>query len=85
MSAVGRAVARAWAGFEGSGGLSSNKKVAIIVSAICLLSAAQVLSRKPKKDGHDLFSSEKPASVRGDKPRSVEAERAKQEEASRQR
>ena len=81
MSAVGRAVARAWAGFESAGGVNSNVKVALIVGAICALSAAQVLSRKPKKEGHDLFSSEKPAAVRGDKARSVEAERAKQEEA----
>ena len=85
MSAVGRAVARAWAGFEGAGGLNNHVKVALIVGVVCALSAAQVLSRAPKKEGHDLFSSEKPAAVRGDKARSVEAERAKQEEATRRR
>jgi len=77
-----RAVSRGWAAFEGFAGLSSGAKVAAAVCAVCGLAAAQVLSRAPKREGHDLFSSEKPAAVRREAVRTVEGERAKAEAAA---
>ena len=74
---AGRAAARWWASFEGFSGLSAGSKVGLAVAGLCGLAAAQVLSRKPKREGHDLFSSEKPAAVRREPSRSVEGERAK--------
>jgi hypothetical protein len=70
------AMARLWHAFESFGGLSSGAKVGLAAGAVCALAAAQVLLRKPKREGHDLFSSEKPEAVRGEKRRSVEEERA---------
>ena len=77
MAAAGRAAARMWASFEGAAGLSPGSKVGLAVACLCGLAAAQVLSRQPKREGHDLFSSEKPAAVRREPTRSVEGERAK--------
>ena len=69
-------MARLWHAFETLPGLSAGAKVGVAAGAVCALAAAQVLLRKPKREGHDLFSSEKPEAVRGEKRRSVEEERA---------
>ena len=69
-------MSRFWHAFESYGGLSAGAKVGLASFAVCGLAAEQVLLRQPKREGHDLFSSEKPEAVRGEKRRSVDEERA---------
>lgn len=47
------------------------------VTGMISVSAYQVLSKKPKEEGHDALSSDKPAALRGEAPRDLAAEKRK--------
>lgn len=55
---------------------SDSTKIFVVLSAVIILSAIPTM-RKNTRDGHGLFSSEKPAAIRGDKDRDFATEKAK--------
>jgi hypothetical protein len=69
-------VATSWRRYLAWGAVGERVKVFAIVAVICGLAVTQVLSR-PKREGHDAFSSEKPAALRGGTSLDLAAEKAK--------
>jgi hypothetical protein len=57
--------------------LASRLIVFVSVSSMIGVSAYQVFSVKPKKEGHDALSSEKPAALRKEAPRDLAEEKRK--------
>lgn len=74
---AGNAVRSAWRNFTDWRSVSDSAKVFAVASALCGVAAWQVLNRPAKREGHDAFSSEKPAVLRGETSRSLEAEKSK--------
>jgi hypothetical protein len=56
--------------------LRENLIVAAVVLGVAALSTWQVTS-KTKRPGHDLFSQERPAALRGETKRDLDSEKAK--------